>query len=60
MDAVEGKTGDVVAGKYLPIEGTCPHQSRGGVHDATINQDGGQGAEDAEGGTAALEPSLTE
>ena len=60
VDAVHGEAGEVIAHQHLPVQLPAAHQGGGGVHHAAVDEDGGQCAEDAQGGAAAAEPALAE
>ena len=60
MDAVHGEARDVVGQEDRPVDLPTPHEGGGGVHDAAVDEDGGQGPEDAERQAAAAQKALAE
>ncbi len=48
MDQVHGEARDVIHQQDLPVELTGPHERRNRVHDAAVDEDGGQSAEDTQ------------
>lgn len=52
-DEVDGDAGDVIAQDNFPVDRVGPQEGGGGVHDAAVEDGGGDDTEDAETQAAA-------
>ena len=57
-DEVDGDAGDVIAQDNFPVDRVGPHEGGGGVHDAAVEDGGGDDTEDAEAQARAAEDAL--
>ena len=52
-DEVDGDAGDVIAQDNFPVDCVGPHEGGRGIHNAAVEDGGGDDAEDAEAEAAA-------
>ena len=57
-DEVDGDAGDVIAQDNFPVDRVGPQEGRRGIHDAAVEDGGGDGAEDAEAQARAAKDAL--
>lgn len=60
VDAVHGEAGEIAGRQDTPVEFSCPDERRGGIHDAAVDQDGRQHAENAQRASGAAQKPFSE
>ena len=60
VDGVHGEAGDVACDELLAVDLVRPHEDGGGVHDPAVDDNGAQGAENAQRHAASSEDALAE